>query len=273
MALDDVGSWCCTRILGHDASLVELCNLFCSGSVVLFGWCCCLCTVIVLMCNAGPLWYDGMVGANVDVFSWFCYSSARIDGNVLLELLECFLAGGVEPWDLRRCRMFLSFVWLAVGCCVSGSPPGAVLDSVTPGLLAIQTLGSESQESDDIGIQMRHSANSGYLDGPPLLGSVDRSQIGSAISQSSAECFAPMCNHLMDANGGWTADLVVMVRTVFGRLLERFWSGLLGVAGAAPILGAAPDDLWGCSMLLELECYWAELLFGSSCRVAVAGSL
>ncbi|GMH16871.1 hypothetical protein Nepgr_018712 [Nepenthes gracilis] len=30
-----------------------------------------------------------------------------------------------------------------------------------------------------------------------------------------------MCNHLMDADGGWTADLVVMVRTVFGRMLVR----------------------------------------------------
>ncbi|GMH26473.1 hypothetical protein Nepgr_028316 [Nepenthes gracilis] len=62
MALDDVGSC----------------------SVVLFGWCClpvhCDCAEL----NAGPLWYDGMVGANVDVFSWFWYWS------ILLSSALCF---------------------------------------------------------------------------------------------------------------------------------------------------------------------------------------
>ncbi|GMH31798.1 hypothetical protein Nepgr_033642 [Nepenthes gracilis] len=53
-------------------------------SVVLFGWCClpvhCDCAEL----NAGPLWYDGMVGANVDVFSWFWYWS------ILLSSALCF---------------------------------------------------------------------------------------------------------------------------------------------------------------------------------------
>ncbi|GMH16872.1 hypothetical protein Nepgr_018713 [Nepenthes gracilis] len=42
------------------------------------------CTVICVELNAGPLWYDDMVGANVDVLSWFWYRS--------ILALKCFVA-------------------------------------------------------------------------------------------------------------------------------------------------------------------------------------
>ncbi|GMH29460.1 hypothetical protein Nepgr_031303 [Nepenthes gracilis] len=108
----------CTRILGHDASLENYATYFVCQRFKSAIWLVslCWCTVDCLELNAGPLWYDGMVGANVDVFSWFCQRVQRTDGNVLLELWNAFSslwcgAVGLKPMS----DVFVSWP-RAVGC-------------------------------------------------------------------------------------------------------------------------------------------------------------
>ncbi|GMH15544.1 hypothetical protein Nepgr_017385 [Nepenthes gracilis] len=93
-------------------------------SVVLFGWCClpvhCDCAEL----NAGPLWYDGMVGANVDVFSWFwywsillssalCFCRANLCGSAACcSAFCCWLAAVVQQPMAMSCWSCWNAFWL-----------------------------------------------------------------------------------------------------------------------------------------------------------------
>ncbi|GMH22110.1 hypothetical protein Nepgr_023953 [Nepenthes gracilis] len=106
MALDDVGSC----------------------SVVLFGWCCLPVHYDCAELNAGPLWYDGMVGANVDVFSWFwywsillssalCFCRANLCGSAACcSAFCCWLAAVVQQPMAMSCWSCWNAFWLLWLC-------------------------------------------------------------------------------------------------------------------------------------------------------------
>ncbi|GMH28200.1 hypothetical protein Nepgr_030043 [Nepenthes gracilis] len=149
---------------------------------------------------------------------------------------------------------------------VSGSPTGAVLDSVTPGLPAIQTpipTGEESQASlvhsdcspsvsVETGIQLRSSVGSGNFEGhldmqfkPPssALESMDES-VGLAVMEiASFAGRVGMFNSGIDADGkliSWDAECCI--RSIYGAVWSELhfedcdcWFSLLKV-GHGPVL-------------------------------------